>query len=638
MSYNLQDLPQYVNTAGKVTLLTAFSGVLVFMCVFLFNVGANHLQEAHAQGSATTTLTVLNTPPEWDLVAFEQTESSTSTPTNSGDTLTWYGVATDSNGAPYFMIVCAENVRPIANAAADSGSLGTEPPECAPGVVQWAVSAATVSGVAATAATTTTEASPFGERQMWYSWVCDDDPVNPRCNSATSTGYSATNTAPFHVNRRPVFADYSNNSVNSPYVPPGGDVVFYSTSSDPDVIGDTNGGADEIFLVVCSAQTYDTNTNDCAPADFLASTSITMLSDASATYTLDTILQDQPYFAYGYIVDEHGHEAIGVYQATNTPYIVANVAPTVSNIQLNGVSTIILDQPAGETSSQYTLTFVTADANSCDAVGGANAYDEIDDYAVGIFRSGVGSSTCNANDLTDPAATHNENNCYVSSYTPWNLSCTASSTTCAGSSDDTMLWECTFPLWFIADPTDSGTPFEAQYWVAAVSGIDDDNATGTYATSSTPVELQSFPALDMDADSGYLVYGALEPGTDTGTLSTTTVIENQGNTGLDENLSGTSMCGYFTLAVTCQTNATSTIGDFNQEFASTTPVTYGSGTDLSSTTVQELELNVQKTTSTSTLSTGTTYWGIAVPGTIELAGDYTGLNTFAAVKAEVADW
>jgi hypothetical protein len=53
---------------------------------------------------------------------------------------------------------------------------------------------------------------------------------------------------------------------------------------------------------------------------------------------------------------------------------------------------------------------------------------------------------------------------------------------------------------------------------------------------------------------------------------------------------------------------------------------------------QEVELDVLKTTSTSTPEQGTTYWGIAVPGSIELAGIYTGLNTFTARTAEPGDW
>jgi hypothetical protein len=51
-----------------------------------------------------------------------------------------------------------------------------------------------------------------------------------------------------------------------------------------------------------------------------------------------------------------------------------------------------------------------------------------------------------------------------------------------------------------------------------------------------------------------------------------------------------------------------------------------------------VELDVNKSTSTSTPNEGVTYWGIAVPISITLAGNYNGLNTFTAVTAEPGDW
>ena len=92
----------------------------------------------------------------------------------------------------------------------------------------------------------------------------------------------------------------------------------------------------------------------------------------------------------------------------------------------------------------------------------------------------------------------------------------------------------------------------------------------------------------------------------------------------------------------CPNSASSTVQDFRQVFSPTSTATYlsasTSGNNLSSTTDQELEINVQKTTSTSTPATGITYWGIEIPGTITLSGDYTGRNTFIAVVGESANW
>jgi hypothetical protein len=155
--------------------------------------------------------------------------------------------------------------------------------------------------------------------------------------------------------------------------------------------------------------------------------------------------------------------------------------------------------------------------------------------------------------------------------------------------------------------------------------------------TSSPVELISFTALDLIT--AQIPYGSLEPGEDSGTLSATTTILSVGNTGIDQEVIGESMCGTFSVGNECDVSATSTVPENQQKFASTS-LSYGSGfaLALSSSTNQEVELDVNKTTSTSTPNTGVTYWGIAVPISITLAGSYQGLNTFIAVTAEAANW
>jgi hypothetical protein len=156
-------------------------------------------------------------------------------------------------------------------------------------------------------------------------------------------------------------------------------------------------------------------------------------------------------------------------------------------------------------------------------------------------------------------------------------------------------------------------------------------------TTMVSVDLLSFSALDLL--SAEIPYGALEPGDDSGTLSTTTVIRNTGNTGLDQEVRGESMCGTYTVSTECRSSATSTIPEFEQQFASTS-VSYDGplATALSSTTPQEVELDILKSTSTSSPQQGSTYWGIGVPITITLAGSYQGLNTLIARTAEAIDW
>ena len=204
--------------------------------------------------------------------------------------------------------------------------------------------------------------------------------------------------------------------------------------------------------------------------DFLASTTIGVTANATTSYTLANIVQDTNYNAFGYIYDQHGHSATGGAQGSNVQFTVSNVAPTVAGgtISLNGGSNITLSVAGGQTTG-YTLSFIAADANSCDAVGGGAA-DEVTSYVASVFRNGVGTSTCNGT-----SASYNPNSCYSSGVgaSVWNLSCTASTTSCTGSTDDTVLYNCSFPLWFISDPTDgviSDTPFYNQMWAAGIAG------------------------------------------------------------------------------------------------------------------------------------------------------------------------
>ncbi len=629
MSYNKQNLPRYVETAGKITILTALSGVLIFAFVFILNIGKTELQRAEAQGTgaATTTLTVLNTPPVWVVGQEGQEEfgSSTTTPTNSTAQISWTGTATDSNGAPYFMIICSNNATPTPTQS--TSTLGTAPPVCVGGT-QWGVSTSTLSGNPARVATTTTEVAPFAESNVWYAWVCDDDPVNPRCSVTSSQGTNATNSSPFNVNRRPVFTTFSNSSPANP----GASITFYSTSTDPDVVD----AEDNLYLIVCGANTYSTTTNQCGPGDFISSTTIGVLSNASTSYTLPSLIQDTNYNAYGYLYDQHGHSASGGAHGSNVPFTVNNVAPVVSGgtISLNGGSNIVLTAPGAETTG-FTLDFTIADANSCDAVGGGNA-DEVTGYVASVLRSGVGTSTCDGS-----AGSYNANSCYPSGVgaSVWNLACTASTTSCTGSTDDTIQYSCSFPLWFIADPTNgiiTDTPFYNQAWVAGISGVDNNNATGSMATSTTEVELESLVAIDLLNE--LIAYDQLEPGDGMPNLTASTTLRVLGNTGLNQLLGGDSMCGTYAPGTPCAVSATSTIPQSQQRYGTST-VVYASGVSLQPTSTPALlDIRIPKPTSTSTPATGTTYWGIAVPGAISLAGSYTGQNTFMGAVSAPGVW
>ncbi len=631
MSYNNKSQPTAMYTAGKITIVTTLLGVLVFVVAFLFNISNQEYQKVVAQSRATTSVNVLNTPPQWVLgqEGREETESSIANPTDSGDDVVWIGTAEDSNAADYFLVVCSGTSTPAPPIAVNGST-----PGCAPSTVQWAISTATISGTEARAATTTIDrdaASQFAESNDWYAWVCDADPVNARCFGTFSTGTAATNSAPFVVNSRPDFTFFGNDSPADP----GTGVTFTSTSSDDD----TNGANDTVQLHICNEADFGTGTSttECGPGGFVASSTLAA-ADASVVYTLPGVIRDQDYAAYGYIIDNHGHQADGVIQGTNASITVNNVAPTAGSITVNAGNDIVLINAATQTPN-FTLQYIVTDNNSC---LNASAGDEIVDYEVSLYRSGIGSTTCDAE-----TGTYNANNCYTTSVptTTWAISCTASSTaadTCSGATDATETWECTYPLWYIADPTDdvaTATPFSAEDWRAEVNPIDDNNATGTDAESpSGAVDVLGLLAFALDTVE--IPYGALEPGSNTGTLSASTTVRATGNVGIDELLEGTSMCGTYTFSTPCAPSATSTIADENQVFG-TSSIAYSTATPqfvLSSTTPKELEINIPKSQSTSTQESDETFWGIAIPGSITLAGDYFGQNTFTVKISETGEW
>jgi hypothetical protein len=619
----MSSLPKTLHTAGKITVLTSLVGVVTFAVMFLLNLGADELQHVQAQGVATTSITVLNTPPAWTIDAQELIGSSTTTPTNSGSAVTWKATATDSNGAPYFLLICSSAVPPTPNAAAGPAFLGTAAPVCSATTTKWAVSAATASGVQATAATTTREA--MAESNNWYAWICDDDPVNPRCNATYKQG-TGTTSSPFNVNHRPTFTAFADNSPKLP----GEAVTFTSTASDADITGT----ADTVKLFVCSTNSFNLTTSACTATTLATST--LSASNPSGVYTITIPTRDTNYGAYGFIIDNHGHGASGGSQGTDSVLTVSNATPYVNtgDITLNDGNSIILTTEEGETTG-FELQFAASDNNSCDT---STSSDEIVDYNISVFRTTVGTTSC------DTAGEYNANRCYTSTVatSTWNISCTASTTSCTGPTDTNMIFNCTFPLWYIADPTDGGatnTPNFATNWSAAVAPIDDDGALGVLTRGSIGQELLSFLAIALDTAA--IPYGALEPGDRTDPLAATTTLRATGNVGIDELLTGEAMCGTYTTAVSCPNSATSTIRENYQVFA-TSSVTYGTATSagrtLSSTTQKELELNVAKPTATSTQTSGTTYWGIEVPISITLAGSYTGENTFYGKVSEPGQW
>ncbi len=613
---------------GKVTVFAALSVTLVLGLGFatMFEVRVSNVNA----DDISTSVRVLNTPPTWTVDAQESTESSTSTPTNSGSVITWTGTGTDSSNDNYFLLICKTTTAPTANSNA--------PPTCGGGSAanQWAISATTTSAAQATAATTTIATSPFNaESNDWYAWICDATVSLPRCNATYKRGSGLT-VSPFVINHPPIFSAVVN---NGPVIP-GATITWTSTATDTDII---NGG-NTVRLIVCKVA--DFGGGGCGAGGTWATSTLSTSNPATST-PIVIPTQDKVFSAFAYIIDQYGLAATSTTQATNSTFTVSNVTPSVTAATISledsdHVGNLTLVTPAA-TSGPFYVKFTVTDNNSCLAPNGA---PEISTTSVNVYRSSIGMNACNQ------LSAYNSNNCYTASstqfYSPTRyasstdfLFCSQDAGSCSGATDSTATFTCTFPLWFNADATDASTQYTADNWLASVETYDDNFATSTITEASTGNELTSFLAFDVTQSS--IGYGDLQPGDtiDPLSVSTTTNLLAQGNLGLDETLYGDTMCTTWTGADTCDVggvNAGTKIPVLNQKFATST-VAYSAATALAaSTTPVSFAIHVLKTIATSTIQTKNTLWAISIPSAITQSGNYTGQNTITAVKSAFAFW
>ena len=632
MTQRIQSALDFFGTSevrrGKITIAAASFALAAIVCGFLIALIEFQAPKASAD-DVTTSVTVLNTPPNWTIYPHEDPVSSTSTPTNVGSAVTWKATGTDSNAESYFLLICKTN--------ASSTAFSNAPPQCAGGGANmWARSATTTSGSEATAATTTVENFVFAnELNTWYGFVCDANSSLPRCNALASQGneggFEATYAnSPFVVNHPPVFAAISNDSP----VDPGDDITWTATAYDTDVAG----VADTVKLYVCKSNDF---TGSLCGAGGTWASSTLAASNPATTTTIVIPTQDRNYDAYVFVIDHHGRVATSTVQGFNSGFTVSNVSPSISAATITvSTSSIQLIRP-NATSGPYTASFVVTDNNSC---LNASSTNEIVGAITSVHRSAV---TC-----TD-SSNYNSNNCYAATSTYFSpfLSCsqnTSSGDLCSGATDTTVEWTCTYHLWYNADPTDASTPWTAQNWLAWSQVRDDDFASSSLTQSSSGVELLSFLAFDVSTTSVH--FGGLEPGQQNDPLTATTDLLAIGNVGLDEDLYGSTMCtnwvalGGVANPDACDTggiNPSSEIPATTTQKVATSSTAYAAIDSYflgSSTTPRDVAIRVPKTTSTSSPQEKDTFWGIAIPIAITLAGNYTGENTITAKVSNFLFW
>ncbi len=611
---------------GKITIFTSI--VACFVLVSVVTLYEVNVPVASAD-DVSTSVTVLNTAPSWTIDAEESTESSTSTPTNAGSVLSFVGTGTDSSGDSYYLLICKTGSAPT--------PVNSAPPTCnGGGANQWAVSSLTASAAQATAATTTTNVAPFdNESNAWFAWICDNNATLARCNVAAKQGTGVT-VSPFVINHIPVFYSISNNGP----INPGGSVTWTSGSYD----NDTLGSADQVRLVICRTAGFS---NGNCTGGLAYATSTLAASNAASTTPFAVPQQDRFYNAFAYIVDDNNLAATSTLQGSASVFQIQNVAPsvtaaTISLIDYNQSTTstgvLTLTVP-NATSGPFKVKFTVVDNNSC---VNASSTNEVAANFINVYRSGITQSGCLS------SGQYNSNNCYTASstlFTPF-YTCTQDAGSCSGNSDSDATVTCTFAMWYNADPTDATTQFTAENWLASVRATDDGalsiGATSSALTEQTigAVEVSSFLAFDVSQTA--VAFGSLQPGEQNDPVTATTTLFAYGNIGLDEDIYGDTMCTNWTAPDSCDAggiNTASEIAIGNQRVASTSFSTFAAATVLtSSTTPTTALINVPKTTATSSPQSRNAYFGISIPVSITLSGNYSGQDTITAKKSNPSNW
>lgn len=528
--------------------------------------------------SVNTSVTVGNSAPSFDVAPAESVNSSSTTPTNAGDSITFNATGTDGNGEDYYLAICKTN----AITPSSSGA-----PTCGGG--DWCISTATSSDTQASCSYTTLVGD--AESNDWYAFVCDANSGGAACStSATGSGDSGS---PFKVNHRPTFDTVSVSGGTDP----GSDVTWSTNVSTADA--DSDGTPDTVKLVICKTTGVSGGDCDGGAGDRWCQSS-SVANNPSCSYTVPTPTVDQSYTAYAYLFDSHDFAATGVNQGGSVDYTVNNVSPVVSSVNVNGGADIVLTEGTSQT---VTVTGTVTDNNSC---------NDLSTIEASLYRSAIGYVGCDTN------AEDEDDNCYAQ------VSCTIDTggDTCTGSTDASADYECDVSVWFNADPTDATTVYSAQDWKGTINAIDDNAASGNTESTGT-VEMESLVGYSVTSS---IAYGTLSVGQANDPLDKIVTTTATGNVGLDQELSGVDMDdgGINTIA----------IGQQKYALASSTP--YASGTSMTTSPV-EVEINIPKTTNYAAPSTGDTYLGLEIPpGTV--SGSYSGTVTITAVKSEIGEW
>lgn len=545
--------------------------------------------------TASTTVEVKNAPPAFTVQPAEVPVSTSTSPVNLGDTLTITAIATDGEPNEYYLIICSSD-------SIDIDEVGGLNHSC--GDVTYGSSTLTTSGQNATTTFTVIDPAddPGTEIDEWYAFVCDNHATQADCSlsSQGASPGSGDSSSPFYINHAPLFTAVNTTSDNKDPGNAGDPFVVTATTTDSDIMG----GEDIIELYVCSTDDW-TVSSGCTNVQLCYGTSTS--PNVSCSFATGTPAVDGNYPYYAYVKDWHDFASAGNSQTND--YNINNVAPTVSNVVINGGEDILLNMRGMDEYVATTSSASISDNNGCQDI-------ENGGYATGTiyWSDATGEHNCAQDD----------DDCYPIA----NTFCTITPGSCTGSSDSNLTYTCSTTIAFHAIPTDNatGSPYWDTNWLSGISVFDDDGTYGT-ATSVAGVDVVTLTALDVTEAA--IPYGAIKGGQNSGDYNATTTIVNYGNSPLNAGIDVNDMDK--------DDPPINLIEAENQQFATSTFI-YGAGTwsvEEASSTLP-VDIDVVRPTYAQTDVSDQIYWGIAIPSG-KPSGTYTGLNTFTAIL-DSNDW
>lgn len=282
-------------------------------------------------------------------------------------------------------------------------------------------------------------------------------------------------------------------------------------------------------------------------------------------------------------------------ETPNQTASVGNATPTFTSINTAtsdlGTDGTSITFTENETKNMY-LWGVANDNNGCDEIKSASST-----WSLKFYRSDGTPGNCTSTNYTS---------CYQMGESPSGGSFAAatgsgSTNACNSTTDTDLAYEFQFPIKYFTVPTDSGT-YSSNNWIAEATVVDYNSAT---ASTSDTIEVNALVALDITEAT--INYGSLALGATSATsTSAATTIANTGNQQIDVQVTGQSL--------TCDKSGS--IAAAQVKYDDNSAPAYASMDHVlsgSASTVPAFNLTSQ--TSTSSSSTKSVYWAIAVPST-----------------------